>query len=101
MRPDTLQGIEKLVNTIVDDDVMEGQLKNSGLTLGDIELIRASFIETLKGRFHVRIRYPGNEEIESAGRPVQALPESTAPEIVSPASLEPADALLEQDAASS
>ncbi len=101
LRPDTLQGIEKLVNTIVDDDVMEGQLKNSGLTLGDIELIRASFIETLKGRFHVRIRYPGNEEIESAGRPVQALPESTAPEIVSPASLEPADALLEQDAASS
>ena len=36
----------------------------SHLTLGDIKLIRASFIETLKGRFHVRVKYPGNEELE-------------------------------------
>jgi putative nucleotidyltransferase with HDIG domain len=82
LRPNTGKAIEKLVNKIVDDDVMQGQLNNSGLTMKDIQLIRESFIETLKGRFHVRVRYPGNEKIEdqsSEGEVGQAqLPESTA-----------------------
>ncbi len=81
LRPNTLEAIVKLVSTIVDDDVMGGQLKDSGLTLGDIELIRASFIETLKGRFHVRIRYPGNEQLEGADQDVEALPEPAQTEI--------------------
>jgi hypothetical protein len=37
-------------------------LDDSGLTLGDIKSAKESFIKTLKGRFHVRVRYPGNEE---------------------------------------
>ncbi len=69
LRPDSLAAIEKLVNGIVDEDVMEGQLDRSGLTLGDIERIRASFIETLKGRFHVRVKYPGNERLEGPEAP--------------------------------
>ena len=82
IRPNTAKGIEKLVNKIVDDDVMQGQLNNSGLTMKDIQLIRESFIETLKGRFHVRIKYPGNEQLEDrtggevAQEPAQ-LPEPT------------------------
>ncbi len=64
LRPSTEKAIEKLVNSLVDEHVTEGQLNNSGLTLGDIRTIRASFIETLKGRFHVRVKYPGNEELE-------------------------------------
>ncbi len=64
LRPSTEKAIEKLVNSIVDEHVTEGQLNNSGLTLGDIRNVRASFIETLKGRFHVRVKYPGNEELE-------------------------------------
>ena len=63
VRPDTEEKIEKLVNKIVGEHLKENQLDNSGLTLGDIELIKASFTETLQGRFHIRIRYPGNEEI--------------------------------------
>ena len=51
------------MNGIVDEHVTEGQLNDSGLTLGDIQIIRASFIETLKGRFHVRVKYPGNEQL--------------------------------------
>jgi cyclic-di-AMP phosphodiesterase PgpH len=74
LRPDTSSAIIKLVNSIVDDDVMEGQLNNSGLSLGDIEKIRASFIETLKGRFHLRVKYPGNELLEAPEAP-RALPE--------------------------
>lgn len=64
LRPNTEKAIEKLVTTIIQEDLREGQLNNSGLTLGDIQMIRESFIEALKGRFHVRVRYPGNEEME-------------------------------------
>ena len=75
IRPNTAIGIEKLVNKIIDDDVMQGQLNNSGLTMKDIQLIRESFIETLKGRFHVRVKYPGNEQIEDhAGDEVEQKP---------------------------
>lgn len=63
LRPNTEEAIEKLVNSIVDEHLKEGQLDNSGLTLADIKLIRESFIETLQGRFHVRIKYPGNEDL--------------------------------------
>ena len=64
LRPDSEKAIEKLVNSIIDNDLTDGQLDESGLTLGDVQLIRASFIETLKGRYHVRVKYPGNEELE-------------------------------------
>lgn len=63
LRPNSDEAIEKLVNKIVDDHVQDGQLNDSGLTVGDIKLIKESFIETLKGRFHVRVVYPGNEEL--------------------------------------
>lgn len=69
VRPNTAEAIEKLVNRIVDDHIKDGQLDDSNLTMGDIREIRASFIETLKGRFHVRVKYPGNEELESRPAP--------------------------------
>jgi membrane-associated HD superfamily phosphohydrolase len=70
VRPDSEKAIEKLVNSIIDSDLTDGQLDDSGLTLGDVHLIRASFIETLKGRYHVRVRYPGNEEFEIHNQPM-------------------------------
>jgi putative nucleotidyltransferase with HDIG domain len=63
IRPNSEKAIEKLVNSIIDGDLTDGQLDETGLTLGDIKVIRVSFIETLKGRFHVRVKYPGNEEL--------------------------------------
>jgi putative nucleotidyltransferase with HDIG domain len=66
IRPDTEAAIEKLVNSIVEDHLKESQLDNSSLTLGDLKQIRESFSETLKGRFHVRVKYPGNEELMSS-----------------------------------
>lgn len=70
VRPNTERAIEKLINSIVDEHIVECQLEESGLTLGDVKLIRASFIETLKGRFHVRVKYPGNEELEMENAPL-------------------------------
>jgi putative nucleotidyltransferase with HDIG domain len=65
VRPNTEKAIEKLVNSIIEEDILEGQLNLSGLSMGDIKEIRNSFIETLKGRFHVRVQYPGNELLEA------------------------------------
>lgn len=77
LRPSTEKAIEKLVNSLVDEHVTEGQLNQSGLTLGDVQIIRASFIDTLKGRFHMRVRYPGNESLETGMPPPTAVPSST------------------------
>lgn len=75
LQPNTEKEIEKLVNTLVDEDLTEGQLDDSGLTLGDISQIRASFIKTLKGRFHMRVRYPGNDAMGiPAMQPLPAIP---------------------------
>jgi hypothetical protein len=63
IQPNNEAAVEKLVNVLIEEIVQEGQLDRSGLTLGDIKAARESFIETLKGRFHVRIRYEGNEQI--------------------------------------
>ncbi len=80
LQPNTEKEIERLVNTLIDEDLTEGQLDDSGLTLGDIRLIRASFIKTLKGRFHVRTRYPGNEALQiPETRPLPLRTDSTTP----------------------
>lgn len=77
VRPNTEKAIEKLVNSIIEDDILDGQLNQSGLSLGDIEQLRVSFIETLKGRFHVRVQYPGNELLLDENLPEMVLPAHT------------------------
>ncbi len=96
VRPNTPAAIEKLVNTIVDDDLMEGQLNASGLTLGDVAKIRMSLIESLKGRYHVRVKYPGNEALTAENVPegdaeqeLRALPPPSHPALLPPDMLEP------------
>ena len=92
VRPNTEKAIEKLINTILEDDILEGQLNRSGLTLGDLEQLRLSFIETLKGRFHVRVQYPGNELLLGENLPELALPP---PAVALPESPRPEAALPE------
>ncbi len=72
LRPNSEKEIERLVNTIVGEHLSEGQLDNSGLTLGDIKTIQDSFVKTIKGRFHMRVKYPGNEKIEGDQAPAEA-----------------------------
>lgn len=74
VRPNTERAIEKLINTIIEDDMLEGQLNQSGLSLNDVEQLRLSFIETLKGRFHIRVQYPGNELLTMENLPELGLP---------------------------
>ena len=64
VRPSTEADIVKLVNKLVDEHAQDGQLNRSELTMGDIKLIKESFINTLKGRFHIRVRYPDDDKKE-------------------------------------
>ena len=70
VQPNNEVAIVKLVRSITDKLIAANQLDNSGLTMGDIRQIRDSFVETLKGRFHVRVKYVGNEQLEAANTPV-------------------------------
>ena len=69
VQPNNVAAIEKLVRTIVDDLLAANQLDDSGLTMGEIRDVRASFVETLQGRYHSRVKYAGNDELEAANTP--------------------------------
>jgi hypothetical protein len=53
---------------------MEGELDESGLTMGEIHLIKESFVDTLQGRFHVRPKYPGQRTSDKLEPVVAAKP---------------------------
>jgi putative nucleotidyltransferase with HDIG domain len=56
--PNSDEEIEELVRWVVDDRLAHGQLERTDLTLRDLDNIRHSFVRTLKGMYHPRIRYP-------------------------------------------
>ncbi|MGF1507165.1 MAG: HD family phosphohydrolase [Anaerolineae bacterium] len=71
-RPTSTEEIEGIVDRIFKADIESGQLVASGLSLTDIATIRDTFIRTLKGMYHPRIKYPGDKKPAPA-----ALPAST------------------------
>lgn len=66
-RPKTEADLEKLVKSVIDDRVANGQLDDTGLTVQDLTLIRASFVSTLKGVFHPRLEYPSEPKLSLPG----------------------------------
>jgi putative nucleotidyltransferase with HDIG domain len=63
-RPTSAEQVAEIVNRIIDLRVKDGQLSESGLTLRDLEIIRETFVSSLKGVFHPRIKYPEPERSE-------------------------------------
>lgn len=57
VKPQTRQEISDVVNDIFEEKRKNGQLDESGLTLGDLRTIREIFVEILQGMFHPRINY--------------------------------------------
>ena len=56
--PATAEAIDKLVGSIISARIQQRQLIESHLTLADLETVRLSFVNTLKGTFHSRLKYP-------------------------------------------
>jgi membrane-associated HD superfamily phosphohydrolase len=62
--PSSVEDLDELVRRAIKLRVEQGQLDDSDLTLRELELIRQSFVDTLKGLFHTRIEYPGPSPAE-------------------------------------
>lgn len=54
----TKQNIDSLVDKLVDDIVADGRLKDSPLSLHDIEVVKETFKKRLATIYHTRIAYP-------------------------------------------
>lgn len=57
-RPKEVADLDRIVKGVIDDRLASGQLDDTALTLQDLQLIRESFVSTLKGIFHPRLQYP-------------------------------------------
>ena len=53
-----VESIEKLVESIINNQIKDGQFENSDITLRDIRLIKKMFKKMLMNIYHVRIEYP-------------------------------------------
>tara|TARA_B100000674_G_scaffold114976_2_gene86314 strand:- start:154 stop:2205 length:2052 start_codon:yes stop_codon:yes gene_type:complete len=53
-----VESIEKLVESIITNQIKEGQFENADITLRDIRLIKKMFKKMLMNIYHVRIEYP-------------------------------------------
>ncbi|MBI4771681.1 MAG: HDIG domain-containing protein, partial [Chloroflexi bacterium] len=69
VRPATPEEMDRLVRRVVEERVAQGQLNDTDLALRDLTAIRKAFLATLKGTFHARIMYPGNEETPASQVP--------------------------------
>lgn len=58
----TRDQIEELVDRIIRSKVEDGQLDECPLTFADLRTIRDSFVNTLHGMFHQRLKYPDQEQ---------------------------------------
>ncbi|MBN1923002.1 MAG: HDIG domain-containing protein [Anaerolineae bacterium] len=54
--------ITRIVNQVFETRTQEGQLNECPITLEDLESVRATYIELLRGAYHPRIQYPDTKE---------------------------------------
>jgi putative nucleotidyltransferase with HDIG domain len=78
--PDDEDALDELVHTLIKDRLDRGQLDNTELTLRDLEIIRHSFVNTLKGIHHPRIRYPSVEDDAQQDAQASNTPSPTTPQ---------------------
>ncbi len=54
--------IDEVVRKIINNKFIDGQLDESGLTLKELEVIRATFTRVLSAMYHSRIKYPDQSD---------------------------------------
>lgn len=67
------EAIARIVNRIVNETVLEGQLNECDLSLRDVQAAKEAFVSVLQGIFHPRIKYP-----EAEGAEITTAPEAPA-----------------------
>jgi putative nucleotidyltransferase with HDIG domain len=66
VRPGTREELEALVDRLIDERMMSGELDNSQLTFADLQTVRSVFLQVLQGVHHPRIVYPEPAKVETA-----------------------------------
>lgn len=74
--PSTEEEIYMIVKSTVDTRVSVGQLDDTDLTLKDLDVIIQSFVRTLRGVYHPRVKYP---KLEQAKQPKPNVAADTVP----------------------
>ncbi|MDW8395362.1 MAG: HDIG domain-containing protein [Anaerolineae bacterium] len=54
----SIEHMEQVLNRVFNERLADRQLDDSELTLRDLEVVRHSFLETLRGMYHPRVQYP-------------------------------------------
>jgi cyclic-di-AMP phosphodiesterase PgpH len=54
--------LQQLIDSIVDARREDGQLDSTDLTFADLNTIKETLLNVLLGIYHVRVKYPGDEE---------------------------------------
>ena len=75
-RPANLEAMEAALREILTDRLADHQLDDSNLTLRDLDMVRQSFLDSLRGAYHPRIQYPQVKRNQDVPAP-EALPESS------------------------
>jgi putative nucleotidyltransferase with HDIG domain len=57
-RPRSVEEIEELVDSLIQNRMRDGQLDDSDLTLRDLQKVRDTLVSVLQGSYHPRIKYP-------------------------------------------
>jgi len=61
-RPAAPDQLSELVRKVIGDRIAWGQLDECPLTIADLDKVRESFVTTLQGMYHPRLRYPDQEQ---------------------------------------
>ena len=54
----SIDKITEFVHSLIEERISDGQLDESGLTMGEIRVVEKSLISSLSSTFHSRIKYP-------------------------------------------
>ena len=63
-RPSDEEAMHKMIREVIDDRSRLGQLDDTRLTMRDLNMIADSFSATLRGIYHMRVKYPGFDQAE-------------------------------------
>jgi len=93
VRPSSREDLEALVDRLIDERVMSGELDESSLTFGELQTVKSVFLQVLQGVHHPRIVYP---EPSNHERPTVAT--ATGDEVAPPSPIRPQPGGIEESA---
>ncbi|MFI5252962.1 MAG: HD family phosphohydrolase [Bacteroidota bacterium] len=80
----TPQSLETIIDNLIKQQLIEGELEECTLTMRDIAKIKAAFLQILIGIHHHRMKYPDQETVETPALENEKSQNPPTPEIPAP-----------------